>query len=66
VVCSDVVVVVTGGACVVCDADVVVVDAAGVLSPFTVEQAENDKRPAAARHGTMSLYINTIPVWFIP
>jgi hypothetical protein len=65
VVCSDVVVVVTGGACVVCE-DEVVVAAAGVFSPFTVEQAENDRRPAAARHGTMSLYINTIPVWVVP
>ena len=58
VVCSVVVEVVTGGAWVVWDEEVVV-EATG-FGPFTVVHAENDPRAATARLRTRSLFIEAI------
>jgi hypothetical protein len=66
VVVSCVVVVVTGlGVVVSC---VVVVElrvASAFLSLFIVVQADSDTRAAAARHGMISFFINTLVVWMV-
>lgn len=65
VVFSVVVVVLTGLGTVVSSVVVVVLFAGSALFSFTVVQADSDTMAAAARHGRIRFFMNTIVVWII-